>query len=65
MRNPRLLTVLVLAAAVAAVLLGMKLRFLAAGGKAVLVLGVIAALLLLAMRPRRADRGRADQRTAR
>lgn len=57
MRQQRLLTVLVIVALVAVVLLGMKLRILAAGGKAAVVLGVIALLLFVAWRPRRPGRG--------
>lgn len=46
----RLLIVLGLLAAVAAVIVGFKLRVVAAGGKAVLVIGVIALLAWLAWR---------------
>lgn len=55
--SPRLLLILGLAAAVAVVLLGMRMRIMLAGGRAVFVLAVIGFLVWLALRPRPAGRG--------
>lgn len=51
--NQRILLIVGLVVAVAAVLLGMRFRIMMAGGKAVFVLAIIAVLLWLALKPRR------------
>lgn len=55
--SPRILLIIGLVVAVAAVLLGMRFRIMMAGGKAVFVLAIIGLLLWLALRPRQRDRG--------
>lgn len=52
MRSPRLLLIIGLIVAVAMVLLGLRMRVMLAGGKAIFVLAIIAGLLWIAYRPK-------------